>query len=69
MSMETDQQKAERIASQERAMSAIRILCEGYANGGMSYRQASKLIADVLEDEAGRIVRVGTERHTPEVMT
>jgi hypothetical protein len=69
MSSETDQQKAERIASEERAVSAIRILCESYAKGGMSYRQTAKLIEDVLEDEAGRIVRIGKERHTPEVRT
>ena len=69
MSSETDQQKAERIASEERAVSAIRILCESYAKGGMSYRQTAKLIEDVLEDEAGRIVRIGNERHTPEVTT
>lgn len=69
MSIETDQQKAERIASEERAMSAIRILVDSYAKGGMSYRQATKLIEDVLEDEAGRIVRVGNERHTPEATT
>jgi hypothetical protein len=69
VSSETDQQKAERIASEERAVSAIRILCESYAKGGMSYRQTAKLIEDVLEDEAGRIVRIGNERHTPEVTT
>lgn len=69
MTRETDNQARERIANEERAVAAIRILCETYARGGMSYGQTAKLIEDVLEDQAGRIVRVGNEKHTPEVRT
>ena len=66
---ETDDQVRERIASETRAVAAIRILCETFTKGGMSYGQTAKLIEDVLEDQAGRIVRVGNEKHTPEVRT
>jgi hypothetical protein len=69
MTRPTDDQVQERIASEERAVAAIRILCETYTKGGMTYGQAAKLIEDVLEDQAGRIVRVGHQKHTPEVQT
>ena len=69
MTRDTDEQLRDRIASEERSIAAVRILCESYTNGGMSYGQTAKLIEDVLEDQAGRIVRVGNDRHTPEVQT
>ena len=69
MTRDTDEQLRDRIASEERSIAAVRILCESYTKGGMSYGQTAKLIEDVLEDQAGRIVRVGNERHTPEVQT
>lgn len=69
MTRDTDEQLRDRIASEERSIAAVRILCESYSKGGMSYGQTAKLIEDVLEDQAGRIVRVGNERHTPEVQT
>jgi transcription antitermination factor NusG len=69
MTRDTDEQLRDRIASEERSIAAVRILCESYTKGGMSYGQTAKLIEDVLEDQAGRIVRVGNERHSPEVQT
>ena len=69
MTRDTDEQLRDRIASEERSIAAVRILCESYSKGGMSYGQTAKLIEDVLEDQAGRIVRVGNERHFPEVQT
>jgi len=69
MTRDTDEQLRDRIASEERSIAAVRILCESYSKGGMSYGQTAKLIEDVLEDQAGRIVRVGNERHSPEVQT
>lgn len=69
MTRETDDQVRERIASEALAVSAIRLVCECYEKGGMSYGQTAKLIEDVLEDQAGRIVRVGDQKHTPEVRT
>ena len=69
MSSETNEQRMQRLADEERAMTAVRSLCDSYAAGGMSFCQAMRQIEQVLEDEAGRIVRVGNERHTPEVTT
>lgn len=66
---ETDQQIRDRIAAEDRAVMAIRILCDSYQQGGAAYRTVAKLIEDVLEDQAGRIVRVGNDKHTPEVQT
>lgn len=66
---ETDQQRRERIAREERAIQAIRILCESYTAGGTSFRQTAKLIEDVLDEQAASIVRVGETRHNPEVTT
>ena len=66
---ETDQQRRERIAREEQAMTAIRSLVEAYTAGGVTFRQAAKSIEDVLDEEVGRIVRVGQERHNPEVTT
>lgn len=64
---ETNEQRMARIAGEEQAVAAIRILCETFAAGGLSFRQTTKLIEDVLEDQSGRMVRVGSERHSPEV--
>lgn len=64
---ETNEQRMQRLADEERAMAAIRSLCESYAVGGMSFRTAVKLVGEVIEQESARIVRVGNERHTPEV--
>lgn len=66
---ETNEQRMQRLADEERAMAAIRSLCESYAAGAMSFRTAIKLVGEVIETEAGRIVRVGNERHSPEVTT
>jgi hypothetical protein len=59
----------ERLAEEERAMAAVRSLCDSYAAGGMSFRQAMRQIEQVAEDQTDRIVRIGKERHTPEVRT
>ena len=69
MNTETNEQRMQRLADEERAVAAVRSLCEAYAAGGTSYKATMRLIEQVLEDEAGRIVRIGNERHTPEVKT
>ncbi len=69
MSSETNEQRMERLAEEERAMAAVRSLCDSYAAGGMSFRQAMRQIEQVAEDQTDRIVRIGKERHTPEVRT
>lgn len=66
---ETNEQRMSRLAEEERAMTAIRSLCDSYANGAMSFRTAVKLVEDVIDEQAARIVRVGIERHSPEVRT
>lgn len=69
MNTETNEQRMRRLADEERAVAAVRSLCEAYAAGGASYSTTMRLIERLLEDEAGRIVRIGNERHTPEVRT
>ena len=69
MSSETNEQRRQRLADEERAMTAVRSLCDSYAAGAMSFRQVMRQIEHVLENQAGRIVRIGNERHTPEVTT
>ncbi len=66
---ETNEQRMARLAQEEGAISAIRCLCESYARGAMSFRKAAELIEDVIDEQAARIVRVGNERHKPEVKT
>ena len=66
---ETNEQRMARLANEERNMAAIKTLCEGYTAGGMSYRSAMDLIRDLVDEDTARIVRVGNERHTPEVTT
>lgn len=69
MNTETNEQRMQRLADEERAVAAVRSLCDAYAAGGTSYSTTMRLIEKVLDDEAGRIVRVGNHRHNPEVRT
>lgn len=69
MSSETNEQRMQRLADEERAMTAVRSVCDSYAVGGMSFRQAMRQIEQVVEDQTDRIVRIGNQRHTPEVTT
>lgn len=69
MSSETNEQRMARLAQEERTMAAIRSLCESHAAGAMSFRSALELIRDLVDAETARIVRVGNEKHTPEVQT
>jgi hypothetical protein len=64
----TEQQKRDAITSQEEAVTRIGQVCEAFKSGHLSYGQALKQIEDVI-DESTRIVRVGTETHTPEVQS
>ena len=64
----TDQQRRESIATQDEAIERIGKVVEAYKAGGLTYRLAHKQIEELL-DEPARVVRVGTETHTPEVTT
>jgi len=64
----TDEQKREAITTQDDVMERIGKVVETYHAGGLSYPTAAKTIEDLLEEPA-RIVRVGTETHTPEVQS
>jgi len=66
---ETNEQRMQRLADEERAIAAVRSLCDSYAAGGMSFLQAMRQIEQVVEDQTDRIVRIGNQRHTPEVAT
>jgi hypothetical protein len=64
----TDQQKREAIATHDDVMERIGKVVENYHAGGLSYPPAAKTIEELL-DEPARVVRVGTETHTPEVQS
>jgi|694.fasta_scaffold39208_7 hypothetical protein len=69
MSSETNEQRMARLAQEERTMAAVAGLCQSHAAGAMSYRTAMGLLRDLIDEDTARIVRVGMEKHTPEVTT
>jgi len=63
---ETNEQRMERIATEEAAIAGIERAVERFRSGEASYKAVIKEIENATEP---RIVRVGATTHTPEVQT
>jgi hypothetical protein len=64
----TDQQRREAIDAQDEAIHGIRRVCDTYQAGGTTFRLAKQAIEELM-DQPSRIVRVGSQTHTPEVQS
>lgn len=64
--MSTDTERRQE-AAHAAAMQIVEDTVQAFKRGAVSFNRAKSIIDDALVGDAGRIVRIGNSKHTPEV--